>query len=66
MDFNKAEGALKGIEKRLRFWKLRNLTLKGKVLVINVLMLSKIWYVLSVTPLPHGYFARIKGFVKVF
>lgn len=71
LDFNKAdvlnwEGALKGIEKRLRFWKLRNLTLKGKVLVINALMLSKIWYVLSVTPLPHRYFKRIKESVLDF
>lgn len=71
MDFNKAdifnwEGALKGMEQRLRFWKLRNLTLKGKVLVINALMLAKIWYVLSVTPLPYEYFKRIKESVFNF
>lgn len=60
------EGVLKGIERRLRFWKLRNLTLKGKVLVINALMLSKIWYVLSVTSLPHEYFKRIKESVLDF
>lgn len=71
VDFNKAdvfnwEGVLKGIERRLRFWKLRNLTLKGKVLVINALMLSKIWYVLSVTSLPSEYFKRIKESVLYF
>lgn len=27
-----------GIEKRLKFWENRNLTIKGKILVINVLM----------------------------
>ncbi len=71
MDFNKAdvfnwEGVLKGIESRLRFWKLRNLTLKGKVLVINALMLSKIWYVLSVNSLPYEYVKRIKESVLDF
>ncbi len=64
MDFNKAdvlnwEGVLKGIERR-------NLTLKGKVLVINALMLSKIWYVLSVTSLPYDYVKRILFSKKMF
>ncbi len=47
MDSNKAdilnwEGVLNGIGKRLRFWQARDLTLKGKVLIINSLMLSKV------------------------
>ncbi len=46
------EEALGGIERRLTFWKLRTLTLKGKVLVLNVLMISKLWYILYVSSMP--------------
>ncbi len=39
------EQLITDIERRLTFWKLRNLNLKGKVLILNVLMVSKLWYV---------------------
>lgn len=71
MDFNKAdifnwEGVLNGIEKRLRFWQARNSTLKGKVLILNTLMLSKVWYVLGVTPLTQGCYKNMKDVVLNF
>lgn len=40
------------IERRLNFWKLRALNLKGKVLILNVLMTSKLWYFLYMTSMP--------------
>ncbi len=35
------------MERILNYWKLRELTLRGKVLVINALMMTKMWYVLG-------------------
>ena len=49
-----------GIERRLNFWKLRTLSLKGKVLILNVLMVSKLWYVLYVTAMPMWVEKRLK------
>ncbi len=51
--------------KRLNFWKLRNLFLKGKVLVINSLFLSKMWYVLG-CELPLWVYKKIKSIVLNF
>lgn len=39
-------------KQRLAFWERRSLTLKGKILVLNSLFLSKIWYVLGSVCLP--------------
>ncbi len=38
------EEVLKGMQKRLNFWKLRNLFLKGKVLVINLVFIKNVVY----------------------
>lgn len=54
------EEVLGGIEKRLKFWKNRTLTLKGKVLVLNVLMVSKLWYILYVSAMPMWAEKRLK------
>lgn len=54
------------MERVLNFWKMRELTLRGKVLVLNALMLSKMWYVLSVTPMPRWISKRIKAVVLKF
>lgn len=48
------------IERRLNFWKLRTLNLKGKVLILNVLMVSKLWYVLYVSEMPLWTEKRMK------
>lgn len=48
------------IERRLLFWKLRTLNLKGKVLILNVLMVSKLWYVLYISEMPLWTEQRLK------
>ena len=40
------------LSKRLESWKFRNLSLKGKSMIINSLALSGLWYTGSVMPLP--------------
>ena len=40
------------LAKRLESWKFRNLSLKGKSMIINSLALSGLWYTGSVVPLP--------------
>lgn len=60
------EEVLKGMEKRLHFWKLRNLFLKGKVLVINSLFLSKMWYVLGSVSMPLCVYKKIKSLILKF
>ncbi len=57
---NMWEGIVGGMERRLIFWRSRFLSLKGKILIVNLLMLSKIWYVLHVMPLPNWVLKRIK------
>lgn len=54
------------MEKRLNFWKQRELFLKGKVLVLNSLFLSKMWYILSVVSLPAWAYKRIKTYILKF
>lgn len=54
------EELISGIERRLNFWKLRTLNLKGKVLILNVLMVSKLWYVLHVYDMPVWTVQRLK------
>ncbi len=54
------EGILGDIERRLNWWKLRTLCLKGKALILNALMVSKIWYVLYVACMPLWAEKRLK------
>ncbi len=60
------EEALRGIERRLNFWKLRTLTLKGKVLVLNVLIISKLWYILYVSSMLLWVQKRLKQKIIIF
>ena len=53
-------------KKRLTFWRRRNLTLKGKILVLNSLFLSKIWYVLGSVSLPLPVLKTFKEMVTAF
>uniref|UniRef100_A0A671PCM7 Reverse transcriptase domain-containing protein n=1 Tax=Sinocyclocheilus anshuiensis TaxID=1608454 RepID=A0A671PCM7_9TELE len=64
-DETKAEGTmweeiLGGIERRLNFWRLMSLTLKGRVLIVNVLMVSKLWHILYVASMPLWTEKRLK------
>lgn len=56
------EEILGGIERRLNFWKLTSLTLKGKVFILNVLMVSKLWHILYVSSMPLWTEKRLKFF----
>lgn len=60
------EETVGGMERRLFFWRSRFLSLKGKILVVNMLMLSKMWYILHVMPLPDWVFKKIKKSVLEF
>ena len=44
---------LQKIEKTIHAWKRHNLSLKGRVLVLNSLVMSKIWHTAQVIPLPE-------------
>ena len=41
----------KNVQKKLTFWALRDLSIKGRALALNNLALSKIWYRASVIPI---------------
>ncbi len=57
---------LGGMERRLTFWRQRCLNLRGKILIMNALMLSKIWYTLEVTPLPIWVYKKLKSCILKF
>lgn len=60
------EEIIGGMERRLVFWRYRNLNLKGKILIVNVLMLSKIWYIMSVSSMPLWVAQKIKRCILEF
>lgn len=60
------EKVVREMERRLRFWKGRCLSLKGKILVVSFLMLSKMWYILTVMAIPRWVEMRIKRCVLDF
>lgn len=63
---NMWDETLGGMERRLIFWRNRFLSLKGKILIVNMLMLSKMWYKLHVMSLPNWVFKRIKKSILEF
>ncbi|XP_061621185.1 uncharacterized protein LOC133473527 [Phyllopteryx taeniolatus] len=60
------ENILNKIESQLNVWRLRNLTLKGKVLVINALCISKLVHALTVTDLPGDILSKLKAIFSHF
>ncbi len=54
------------MERILNYWKLRELTLKGKVLAFNAMILAKMWCVLGVVPMPIWIARRVKNAVLNF
>lgn len=59
-------GVLNKIKNTLNYWKLRQLKLKGKVIVVNTLLLSKINYVLGVLDLPDWVFKDLNNMISNF
>ena len=58
------EGKLKEMEKLISVWKIRNLTLIGKITIIKTLLISKIIHILLSLPRPsEEFFVKIE---KVF
>lgn len=51
---------LKKIKTILNLWLQRNLTLQGRCEVINALLLSRLWYTLSVYSIPESVMKEIK------
>lgn len=54
------------ITKTLGMWSYRDLTVKGKSIIVNMLALSKVWYLASVCVLPENICTAIEEIVKKF
>ena len=48
------------IKRTLQIWELRNVTIFGRVAIVNTLILSKLWYKLAVTPIPVKFVNDIR------
>lgn len=59
-------GILNKIKQVLQFWKLRELGLKGKVIVVNSLLLSKCNYVLGAIDMPDWVLNDLKEAINTF
>ncbi len=59
-------GVLNKIKQVLQFWRLRDLRLRGKVVVVNSLLLTKCNYVMGVIDLPDWVLNGIKEAVNIF
>ncbi|CAC5423453.1 unnamed protein product [Mytilus coruscus] len=55
------ESKVQSITKIVNFWKMRHLTLHGRVSVISALLMSKLWYTLMVVNIPEKYCILIKN-----
>jgi hypothetical protein len=60
------ENKVNKITKILNFWKMRILSLHGKVNVNSSLLVSKIWYTLMVVNIPERYYNLIKDICLKF
>ena len=60
------EGIMNGIRKTLGFWKLRGLKLKGKVTVVNALVMSKLVYAMNVLDVPDRVLKEVERMVSEF
>ena len=54
------EEHLRKLESTLNFWRLRNLKLGGKVIIINSLIVSRLYYTLAVLDLPLWVVKRLE------
>ena len=60
------EGLVNSIKKTLSFWKMRGLKLKGKVIVVNGLVISKFVYVMNVLDVPVKVSKEVERMVSEF
>ncbi|KAI7858985.1 hypothetical protein BDC45DRAFT_433361 [Circinella umbellata] len=54
------------IERHSDLVQQRNLSIKGKDLVVNSLLLSKLWHILTVTPASPSIFQQVKSICGKF
>ena len=55
-----------GIEKVLRMWRRRNLTLEGKIIIFKTLALSKFVFLAQVLPIPNEITTTIQRIQREF
>ena len=60
------EGIVTSIRKTLGFWRKRGLKLKGKVVVVNALIMSKMVYAMNVMEVPVRVMKEVEGLVNNF
>lgn len=60
------EEVLTRAKSKLFLWRRRDLTLKGRVLVVNTLFLSKLWYVFATVCLPTHVLRMMRKMVREF
>ena len=54
------------MEKNVQIQNQRHLSLKGKTIIINTILLSKLWYVCSVFPIPKDLLTEINKIIFKF
>ena len=57
---------VKGIQKVLRFWKRRILSLEGKIIIFKTLAISKIVYLAFLTVIPNSLIEELQRIQKTF
>ena len=57
---------VKKISRILGMWSFRDLTMKGKSIIVNTLALSKVWYLASICVLPENVCFLIEEAIKKF
>ena len=50
----------------LNFWRMRNITLEGKIIIIKTLAVSKIVYLILITSFSKQLIAEIQNIQKAF
>jgi hypothetical protein len=62
----KDEYALTKLSSKLQFWGTKHLSLIGRILISNQVLLASLWYLCSYTDLSHGVLTKAKALVRNF
>ena len=60
------DNRIEALLRQLHWWKARNLTLKGKTLILKSIALSKLQYVVSILPVPNEIIKKINSIMYEF
>ena len=58
--------AVTNIQRVLKIWKMRNLTLEGKIVIFKTLAISKIVFQSLITPVPRHIVNELESMQKAF